>query len=114
MSFEALVGRMDDVCVSTFQRMDPAAGTLPVTIHFNDGRADATVPCIVKSPVMEEDYVPGSQQGTGMLILFVPASAGLGELRGSTATYNGVLYNILQSDADRCGGMHIRLRAEQT
>jgi hypothetical protein len=103
---------MDDTLVAAFEKVDPVAGVLPVTLHSNDFiTPDITVPCIVKNPVMEEDYTPGSQTGTAMLILFIPASAGVVALRGGTATYNGVDYDILQSDADRCGGVHIRLRA---
>jgi hypothetical protein len=111
VDFDALVGAMDDTVVSTFQKIDPAAGVLQVTLHPNDGSGDVTVSCVVKNPVMEEDYTPGSQPGTRMLILFIPASAGVVGLRGDTATYNGVDYDIVQSDADRCGGIHIRLRA---
>ena len=96
--------------MATFQKVDTVAGPLQVTIHFADGSADATVPCIVKNPMMEEDYTPGSPQGTRMLMLFIPASAGEVALRGNTATYNGVDYNIDQSDADRCGAVHLRLR----
>jgi hypothetical protein len=102
---------MDDTLVAAFQKVDPAAGVLQVTLHPNDGSGDVTVPCIVKNPVMEEDYTPGSQPGTRMLILFIPASAGVVALLGNTATYNGVDYDVLQSDADRCGGVHIRMRA---
>ena len=110
MDFDALVARMDDTCVVSFQRIDPTAGVLQVTLHPNDGSGDITVPCIVKNPVMEEDYVPGSQNGTGMLILFIPASAGVVALMGDRATYGGVDYHVVQSDADRCGGVHIKLR----
>jgi hypothetical protein len=111
VDFDSLVASMDNTCVSTFQKVDPAAGILQVILHPNDGSGDVTVPCIVKNPMMEEDYTPGSQTGTAMLILFIPASAGVVALLGDTATYNGVDYDILQSDADRCGGIHIRLRA---
>ena len=111
MDFDSLVGVMDDTLVAAFQKVDPAAGVLQVTLHPNDGSGDVTVPCIVKNPVMEEDYTPGSQPGTRMLILFIPASAGVVALLGNTATYNGVDYDVLQSDADRCGGVHIRMRA---
>ena len=111
MDFDSLVSTMDDTLVSVFQKVDPVAGVLPVTLHPSDKSADITVPCIVKNPVMEEDYTPGSQTGTSMLILFIPASAGVVALRGDTATYNGVDYDVLQSDADRCGGVHIRMRA---
>jgi hypothetical protein len=111
VDFDALVSTMDDTLSNAFQKVDPVAGVLQVTLHANDGSGDTTVPCIVKNPIMEEDYVPGSQQGTGMLTLFIPASAGVVALRGQTATYNGVDYDIAISDADRCGGVHIRLRA---
>lgn len=109
MNFDSLVATMDDTLVGAFQKVD-SAGVLQVTLHFNDGSPDAVVPCIVKNPIMEEDYTPGSQNGTAMLILFIPASAGVVALRGDTASYNGVDYDILQSDADRCGGVHIRMR----
>jgi hypothetical protein len=111
VDFDALVAKMDNTLVSAFQKVDPVAGILQVTLHPNDASGDVTVPCIVKNPIMEEDYTPGSQNGAAMLILFIPASAGVVALRGQTATYNGVDYDVLQSDADRCGGIHIRLRA---
>jgi hypothetical protein len=111
VDFDSLVGTMDDTLVSAFQKVDPVAGVLPVTIHPSDGSGDIMVPCIVKNPVMEEDYTPGSQTGTAMLILFIPASAGVEALRGDTATYKCVDYDVVQSDADRCGGVHIRMRA---
>lgn len=111
MDFDSLVSAMDDTLVSVFQKVDPAEGILQVTLHPNDGSGDVTVPCIVKNPIMEEDYTPGSQTGTRMLILFIPASAGVVALIGKTATFNGVDYDIVQSDADRCGGVHIRMRA---
>lgn len=110
MDFDSMVALMDNTLVSAFQKVDPVAGVLQVTLHANDGSGDTTVPCIVKNPIMEEDYVPGSQTGTVMLALFIPASAGVVALRGQTATYNGVDYDIVQSDGDRCGGVHIRLR----
>jgi hypothetical protein len=120
VDFDALVATMDDTLVAAFQKVDPEEGVLQVTLHPNQPQdpdlaeisaVDVTVPCIVKNPIMEEDYMPGSQNGSVMLILFIPASAGVVALRGQTATYNGVDYDILQSDADRCGGIHIRLRA---
>jgi hypothetical protein len=111
VDFDSLVGTMDDALVSVFQKVDPTVGVLQVTLHPNDASGDVTVPCIVKNPIMEEDYTPGSQNGTSMLVLFIPASAGVVALRGQTATYNAIDYDIVQSDADRCGGVHIRLRA---
>lgn len=110
MNFNALVGTMDDMLVSAFQTVDPSVGVLQLILHPTSGGPDLVLPCIVKNPVMEEDYTPGSQPGTAMLILFIPASAGVVALRGDTATYNGVDYDILQSDADRCGGVHLRMR----
>lgn len=110
MDFDLLVSAMDDTLVSSFQKRDSAGNVIQITLHPNDGSGDVAVSCIVKNPTMEEDYMPGSQQGTSMLMLFIPASAGVVALRGDTATYNGVDYDVLQSDADRCGGVHIRMR----
>jgi hypothetical protein len=114
MDFDSLVGTMDDRLITVFQKVDPTAGVLEVTLHPDPNdylTGDVTVPCIIKNPIMEEDYTPGTQTGTSMLILFIPASAGVVALGGRTASYNGVDYDILQSDADRCGGVHIRMRA---
>jgi hypothetical protein len=111
MDFDSLVGQMDNIVVSTFQKVDPDAGTLQLILHPTNGDPDIPVSCVVKNPAMEEDYVPGSLTGTAMLMLFIPASAGVMAVRGDTASYNGVVYNVVQSDGDRCGGLHIRLRA---
>ncbi|HEY6272622.1 MAG TPA: hypothetical protein VIX19_11600 [Terriglobales bacterium] len=111
MDFDSLVATMDNTLVNTFQKVDPVEGVLEVTLHGSpDGSDDTTVPCIVKNPIMEEDYTPGTQPGTKMLVLFIPASAGVVAVLGYTATYNGVDYDVVQSDADRCGGVHIRMR----
>lgn len=111
MNFDQLVATMDNTLVNAFQKVDSSTGgVLQVTVHPDGGGPDVTVSCIVKNPIMEEDYMPGSQHGTSMLILFIPASAGVVALRGDTASYNGVDYDILESDADRCGGVHIRMR----
>ena len=106
-----MVATMDDTLVSAFQKSDPAGSVIQLTLHpAPDGSGDVAVSCIVKNPAMEEDYMPGSQTGSSMLILFIPASAGVTALKGQTATYNGVDYNIDQSDTDRAGGVHIKLR----
>jgi hypothetical protein len=110
VDFDSLVATMDDTCVATFQKVDPTAGPLTVTIHPRDGSGDVTCACIVRNPAMEEDYVPGSLAGVSALILFIPASAGVVALLGDTATYNGVDYNIDKSDADRCGAVVITMR----
>jgi hypothetical protein len=109
--FDAMVAAMDNTLVSAFQKADSSGAVIQVVLYPNDGSPAVTVSCIVKNPMMEEDYMPGSQPGTRMLILFIPASAGVVALRGDRASYNGVDYDVLQSDADRCGGVHVRMRA---
>lgn len=111
MDFDTLVATMDDTLVGAFQKTEPGGGpVVQLTIHPRDGSGDDTVSCIVKNPQLEEDYVPGLQPGTRMLMLFIPASAGVVALMGDRATYGGAEYDVVQSDADRCGGVHIRLR----
>jgi len=110
MDFDALVGTMDDIVTDTFQKVVDGQ-PLELIVHPNDGSSDFSVPCVVKNPAMEEDYVPGSANGTAMLMLFCPSYLGVVGFLGNTATYGGVDYDIVQSDADRCGGMHLRLRA---
>jgi len=111
MDFDVLVGRMDDTLTATFRKIDkPSGQVIQLVIHPRDGSGDVSVDCIVESPAIQEDYMPGSAQGSAMLWLFVPASAGVDDLRSDTATYNGVDYDVVQSDDDRCGGVHIRLR----
>ena len=110
MDFDAMVATMDDTLTSAFEKRDSSGSVIQITIHPSDGSGDVTASNIIKNPTMEEDYMPGSQSGTAMLILFIPASAGVVALRGDTATYNGVDYDVVQSDADRCGGVHIKMR----
>jgi len=112
MDFDSLMAIADDIVTATFEKYE-GGDVLPVTIHFNDGSLDISAHCVVKNPFMEEDYVPGSPQGTGMLLLFIPASQGLMGVRGDTATYGGVDYDIVQSDGDRVGGLHLRMRRRE-
>jgi hypothetical protein len=105
MAFSDLVANIDATCLSVF------ADGITVTIHPQDGSPDVVTQYITKDPRMEDDYVPGSQQGTAVLLLFIRFN-GLTPLpaRGDTATVNAVDYDIFQVDPDREGGAVMRLR----
>ena len=114
MDFSSLTAAMDATIAATFQRTDDAGNPVTLTCHFADHRTDLTVPVVVKNPAMEEDYVPGKEEGTNVVILFVPSSVLILIPRGSTATYgpaDGLHdYDIFQSQVDREGGQTLRLR----
>lgn len=110
MSFSDLVASMDRNVVGMFGRQ-------PVTIHPQTGAPAYTLNSVVKNPMMEEDYVPGSavaSEGTGVVILFVrldlTAVAQPIPVKGDTATYGGSDYNVDRDAADREGGYTLYLR----
>lgn len=102
MSFFDTVSAVDATILATFTEKQ-------VTIHDPQGLAlDVTVDCIVKNPVFEEDYVPGSSPGPTNLWLFIridnPLFTQYVPAMGGGATYGGVDYNISRVDVDREGG----------
>lgn len=108
MSFSDLVASMDASLLSTF-------GEVQATLHFKDATPDLTLTAVVKNPAFEEDYVPGSAQGVGVLLLFIhmtPAQVAAARypINGDTATVAGVDYDIWQVDTDREDGRTLRCR----
>jgi hypothetical protein len=110
MTFDSLVASMDDIVAATFAKTGAGGAAVTVTLHPKDGSPDITVPCVIKNPVMEEDYVPGLQTGTATVILFISSSLGLEGVMGWTATFGESDYNVEMCDVDRCGGLHIKMR----
>ncbi len=116
MSFSSLIESMDRMAISTFRRTDPKTGQIiTVTLHSRSGAPDCTVDAVVKNPVMEEDYVPGSNlasEGTGVLILFLhPAiEIPVAPVKGDTASYGGSDYNVDRVAVDREGGTTLYMR----
>ena len=107
MAFADLIADLDALTLSTFG--------LPVTLHYADRVTPSVdVTAIVKNPVFEEDYVPGSvgpDQGVSVLSLFIRFSDLTAPVRrGDGATFNGVDYDIGQVSVDREGGATLRLR----
>lgn len=109
MEFSGLVKRMDERLLAAFSE-----ARAQLTIHFSDASPDIAISCIVKRPSLEEDYVPGSTQGASVLLVFVREEQAQGALRAvthkDTATVNDVDYDIFQVDADREGGLTLRMR----
>ena len=104
-----------------------------VTLHFQTGELDLTVPFTFENPVMREDYQPGLPQSivnpVTNLLLFVKlngtaqfpgivqlsrnnagAPANLPTSIGDTATVNGIYYDIHRVDVDREGGACLHLK----
>jgi hypothetical protein len=111
MAFSDLVAAMDPVVTSVL-------ADLPITLHFQGqpGAPFATV-MLTKNPAMEEDYTPGSQQGTAILLLWghlsgFPTYPQRGDTAsvGVGATGQPIDYDIFQVDSDREGGGTLRLR----
>lgn len=110
MSFSSLIAALDRTVLTKF-------GSKTVTVHPQSGDLDSTVSCVVKNPVMEEDFVPGSASSadsTTNLILFVRPDADPPLLsmpvKGDTASYGGADYNVDRVGADREGGVTLYLK----
>lgn len=113
MSFSSQITSVDAICQRAF-------GEIPITIHPQvPGHADLVIPnAITRNPTLEDDYIPGSAQGTANLILFfnpatlVPplASNQLIPAKGDTATVNGVNYTLARVKPDDEGGYVLYLR----
>jgi hypothetical protein len=106
MAFSDLQKAADQAILKTF-------GESELTIHFSDNSPAVTVPVIVKNPALEEDYIPGSQQGVSNLFLFVRSEQATSTRMvkiGDTATFGGVDYDIHLAKADREGGLALRLK----
>lgn len=109
MAFSDLVNALDALVATTFASTADNSGTpMQLTAHLPSG--DLLVPVVVKNPAMEEDFVPGSNTGTDVLLLFVPSSFIVLIPRGVTATYGGNDYDIFQTMVDREGGQTLKLR----
>lgn len=104
MAFSNLIAAMDTALIGALD------DDLLVTVHYQDGRPDTVASAITKNPAMEEDYVPGSQTGVTLLILFTQYSVVPGVLNGDTASVNGVDYDIFQVDVDLVGGVKMKMR----
>ena len=110
MSFTDEVASLDSAVAETFGL--PSA--TPLTLHF------AVAPLLpldvlrptVMDPALEEDYVPGSAQGTAVLILFIHLATGLVNypVVGDTATINGIDYDIFDLSRDLEGATKLKLR----
>ena len=104
MAFSDLIASMDTGCLATF-------GT-PATFTPQDGSGAQQITGIIQNPAMAEDYVPGSVQGTAVVRLFVRFSAITPPPQhGDGITINGIVYDLVEVEADREGGAVLKLRA---
>src|SRR5271157_4487907 len=104
MPWSDLVNAMDSACIATFG--------IPVTFTPQDGSGTQQITGIIQNPAMAEDYVPGSVQGTAVVRLFVRFSAITPPPQhGDTITINGIVYDLVEVEADREGGAVLKLRA---
>lgn len=106
-SFFDLVQGMDAVVESTF-------GELSVTFHPKAGGDDFTLRATQEARQFQDDYVPGSADGVGVLILFVASGTYntlvVKPVMGDTATVNAIDYDMHERPIDRMGGVTLRLR----
>ena len=103
MAFSDLVKAMDTACLAAF-------GT-PVTLTPQDGSGPQQITGIIQTPAMAEDYVPGSIQGTSVVRLFVRfANLNPPPQHGDTITINGIVYDVMEVEADMEGGAVLKLR----
>ncbi len=103
MAWTDLVNALDTACLNTFG--------VPATFTPQDGSGDQQITGIIENPAMAEDYVPGSVQGTAVVRFFVRfANITPAPQRGDVITLNGIVYTILEVDADTQGGAVLKLR----
>ena len=104
MAFSDLITAMDTGCLAMF-------GT-PATFTPQYGSGTQQITGIIQNPAMAEDYVPGSVQGTAVVRLFVRFSAITPPPQhGDGITINGIVYDLVEVEADREGGAVLKLRA---
>lgn len=114
MSFSDLVRSAQDVCLNVL-------GTLTATIHFQNSTPDAAhVPVILKNPAYEDDYTPGSDHGSGVVIIFIQLSVAQSlvalPLTGDTVTLHPseIVYDVFRTAPIRVGSGHtLYLRRKQ-
>jgi hypothetical protein len=103
MAFSDIVNAMDTACLAAF-------GT-PVTFTPQGGSGPQQITGIIQTPAMAEDYVPGSVQGTSVVRLFVRfANLNPPPQHGDTITINGIVYDVMEVEADVEGGAVLKLR----
>jgi hypothetical protein len=107
MAFSDMVAAAGDIISATLGK--PVA----LTLHHSSGLPDS-VPIsapIIKNPAMEEDFVPGSSDGTGVLLLWMrPEWFDVPPVLGDTVTVNGVDYDVFAAPVDRQGGITLKMR----
>lgn len=103
MAFSDLVNAMDTACLAAF-------GT-PVTFTPQDGSGPQQVAGIIQTPAMAEDYVPGSVRGASVVRLFVRfANLTPQPQHGDTIAINGIVYDVVEVEADIEGGAVLKLK----
>jgi len=103
MAWPDLVNKMDTACLTVF-------GT-PATFTPQDGSGAQQITGIIQRPALAEDYVPGSIQGTSVVRLFVRfANITPPPRHGDTVAINGVVYDLIEVEADTQGGAVLKLR----
>jgi hypothetical protein len=105
VAFSDLVAAMDQTVLNTF------ADTPTYVVYPQNGQPQYPIQAIVKNPALEEDYVPGSDQGVSVLLLFVrfvglPTLPHQGDRVEVQPNDGGasVFYDLLQPKVDREGG----------
>jgi len=105
MAFSDLVASMDLTVLTAF------ADTPIYIVHPQTGQPAYPIQAITKNPALEEDYVPGSDQGVSVLLLFVrfvglPTLPHQGDRIEVQPNDGGasVFYDLLQPKVDREGG----------
>lgn len=107
MSFFSLIDAATRTVVS-------ALGDIIATLNDStNANPPQVVGGISKNPNFEDDFVPGKSPGPTTIYLFVQLSAlAWYPRRGDIAVIAGLSYNIDRTEADREGGMTLRMRQQ--
>lgn len=108
---------MDERLIARFARRPTTEDETPlsVTLYFPDNPTPVTLVPIVEHPPIEDEIIPGSSSGTGVLRLFIRFEAAVvppseEAIRGCTAEYGGVAYDVVGVLTDAEGGVGLTLR----
>lgn len=100
-----------DLAASLHSIVDDTATVVDVTFHFPDGSPDITIVDVpVKNPTLEVDFVPGSVEGVGVILLRLSEEKTEGVTLGNTATIESNDYDVFDVSTSRVGSKTIRLK----
>ncbi len=104
MSWSSLVNAVDIAAIDVL-------GGVSATFIPQDNSGSQNISGIIRNPAMDEDFTPGSSQGTSVVRFFVRfANITPQPRKGDVVVINGISYMIVDASADTEGGAVLVLK----